>query len=52
MVKKVLAWAFVAFIIFFIAYRPQPAAKVFRAIFSAFVAIFTGFGSFLQHLFT
>ena len=32
MVKKVLTWGGIAFLIFFVAYRPQSAAQVFKSI--------------------
>jgi hypothetical protein len=41
MVKKVLTWGFVAFLVFFIAYRPSEAAAVFTSI---------GHGDFFSNL--
>ncbi len=32
LIKKVLTWGFLAFVIFFIAYRPDGAAQIFKAI--------------------
>jgi hypothetical protein len=49
-VKKVLAWASVAFLIFFIAYRPENAAAVFKSLGNTLVDIATGVGSFFSSL--
>lgn len=46
LVKKILTWAFVAFLIFFMAFRPDAAADMFRSIGVALMAIFQGFGDF------
>jgi hypothetical protein len=50
MVKKVLTWSLVAFLIFFIAYRPESAAAVFKSLGSSLVDIATGVGSFFSSL--
>jgi len=50
MVKKVLTWASVAFLVFFIAYRPQSAAEVFKSIGAGIMDIATGFGDFFTNL--
>lgn len=50
MVKKVMTWGGIAFLIFFIAYRPQSAANVFRTIGSGIVDIANGFGNFFTSL--
>jgi hypothetical protein len=50
MVKKVLTWGLVAFLIFFIAYRPASAAAVFRSLGSTLVDIATGIGDFFSSL--
>lgn len=50
MVKKILTWAGVAFLIFFIAYRPQSAATVFKSVGGAIVDIAEGFGDFFTRL--
>ena len=47
-VKKIFTWAFVAFVIFFIAFRPHGAAEIFRAIGGGLMAVFQGFGDFLS----
>jgi len=50
MVKKVLTWGSVAFLIFFVAYRPQAAAQVFKSIGGGIVDIAAGFGDFFSSL--
>jgi hypothetical protein len=50
MVKKILTWGSIAFVIFFVAYRPQNAAQVFKSIGSGIVDIATGFGDFFASL--
>lgn len=49
-VKKILTWGFVAFLIYFMAFRPDGAAQLFKGIGAALVAIFQGFGDFLTGL--
>lgn len=51
MVKKLLTWGGVAFLIFFIAYRPDAAANVFRSLGAVIVDIAQGIGDFFQSLF-
>ncbi|WP_197087936.1 hypothetical protein [Micromonospora sp. HK10] len=48
--KKILSWGFVAFLIYFMAFRPDGAAQLFKGIGAALVAIFQGFGDFLTGL--
>lgn len=50
MVKKVLTWAGVAFLIFFIAYRPSSAADVFKSLGGGIVDIAQGFSNFFTNL--
>jgi len=52
MVKKILTWGAIAFLIFFVAYRPQSAADVFKSIGSGIMDIATGFGDFFTSLVT
>jgi hypothetical protein len=47
-VKKIFTWAFVAFVIFFIAFRPDGAAQICRALGGALMGVFQGFGDFLS----
>lgn len=50
MVKKILTWGFVAFLIFFIAYRPESAAAVARSLGGGLVDIASGVGNFFSSL--
>ena len=50
MVKKVLTWGSIAFLIFFIAYRPQSAAQVAKSIGSGIMDLASGFGDFFTSL--
>jgi hypothetical protein len=51
MVKKVLTWGSIAFLIFFIAYRPNAAAGVAKSIGSGIMDLATGFTDFFESLF-
>ncbi|WP_433127518.1 hypothetical protein ACQPWW_31905 [Micromonospora sp. CA-240977] len=51
-VKKLLTWGSVAFLIYFMAFRPDGAAQMFRAVGGALIAMFQGFGDFLTSLMT
>ncbi|MET7960784.1 hypothetical protein ABZ356_08525 [Micromonospora zamorensis] len=51
-VKKLLTWGSVAFLIYFVAFRPDGAAQMFKAIGVALIAMFQGFGDFLTTLMT
>lgn len=48
--KKLLFWGFVAFLIYFMAFRPDGAAQLFRGIGAALMAIAQGLGDFLTGL--
>ena len=50
MVKKILTWGSIAFLIFFVAYRPTSAANVFRSLGGGFLDIVNGFGDFFSNL--
>jgi hypothetical protein len=50
MVKKVLTWGGIAFLIFYVAYRPQSAATVFKSIGNSIVDVAQGFGTFITSL--
>lgn len=52
MVKKILMWAVVAFLIFFIAFQPDSAADVAKTLGSALLDIAQGFGNFFTSLFS
>lgn len=51
MVKKVLTWGCIAFLIFFVAYRPQSAAEVVKSIGGGLMDAATGFAEFFESLF-
>ncbi|MCW6007535.1 hypothetical protein K1W54_23745 [Micromonospora sp. CPCC 205371] len=50
MVKKVLTWGGIAFLIFFIAYNPGSAADVFQSLGNTVADIASGFGQFFTDL--
>jgi hypothetical protein len=50
MVKKILTWGSIAFLIFFVAYRPTNAAQVFKSLGTGIMDIATGFGDFFSSL--
>jgi hypothetical protein len=50
MVKKILTWGGIAFLIFFVAYNPREAAGVFKSIGSGIANIAEGFGTFFTNL--
>ena len=50
MIKKVLTWCGIAFLIFFIAFNPNSAAQVFSSLGSTIGDIAEGFGQFFTQL--
>ena len=50
--KKILTWGAVAFLIFFVAYRPQAAAGVFKSIGSSIADVGSGMVEFVSNLVT
>lgn len=50
MVKKVLTWLGIAFLIFFIAFRPNSAAEVFKSLGGGLMDVASGFGDFFSSL--
>jgi hypothetical protein len=52
MVKKVLTWLGIAFLIFFIAFNPTAAASVFESLGGTIADIADGFGDFFTRLAT
>jgi hypothetical protein len=50
MVKKVLTWLGIAFLVFFIAFNPKSAATVFSSLGSTIADIAQGFGTFFTNL--
>ncbi|WP_410814519.1 hypothetical protein [Micromonospora sp. 067-2] len=51
-VKKLLTWGSVAFLIYFMAFRPDGAAQLFKGVGAALVAMAQGLGDFLTTLMT
>jgi hypothetical protein len=51
-VKQLLAWGSVAFLIFFMAFRPDSAAQMFKAVGAGLMAMAQGMGDFLTSLMT
>jgi hypothetical protein len=52
MIKKVLTWLGIAFLIFFIAFNPSSAASVFESLGGTIADIADGFGDFFTRLAT
>jgi hypothetical protein len=50
MVKKILVWFGVAFLIFFVAFRPTAAANVVKSLGNTAMEIAQGFGDFFSKL--
>jgi hypothetical protein len=50
MIKKVLTWLGIAFLVWFIAFNPGPAADIASAIGGTIADIFRGFGKFFSNL--
>ncbi|GGK30425.1 hypothetical protein GCM10010124_24020 [Pilimelia terevasa] len=50
MVRKVLTWGGLAFLLFFVAFRPESAANVFRAIGAGIADVAQGLGEFFTNL--
>jgi len=50
MLKKVLTWLGIAFLIFFIAFNPNSAANVFSSLGRTVGDIAQGFGTFFTNL--
>lgn len=50
MAKKFLTWGGIAFLLFFIAFRPEAAADVFKSLGSTLADIGEGFGDFVSSL--
>ncbi|GAB3817515.1 hypothetical protein GCM10027605_68340 [Micromonospora zhanjiangensis] len=51
-VKKIFAWLGVGFLFFFMAFRPDGAAQIFKAIGGVLMAVAQGLGDFLTSLMT
>ena len=50
MLKKIVVWGGVAFIVFFVAFRPDAAADIITGLGDMAVDIFTGVGKFFGSL--
>ncbi|WP_432840941.1 hypothetical protein [Dactylosporangium sp. CA-092794] len=50
MVKKILRWGGLAFLVFFVAYRPQSAANIVSSIGGSLLDVANGFGDFFASL--
>jgi len=50
MVKKILTWGGVAFLIFFVAFKPNAAAEVVKTLGNTLVDIGNGVGDFFSSL--
>jgi len=50
MVKKILTWGGIAFLIFFVAFRPDAAAGVFKSLGGTVMDVAQGFGDFFSSL--
>lgn len=50
MLRKLLTWALVAFLIFFVAFRPDSAAEVAKSLGAGVMDIAQGFGDFFTSL--
>ena len=48
--KKILTWAAVAFLVFFVAFRPESAGNVVTTIAGTIGDIGSGFASFISNL--
>jgi hypothetical protein len=51
LVKKILTWGVVIFLIFFMAFRPEAAADMFRSVGAVLMALTQGLGDFFSRLF-
>ena len=51
MVKKILKWGALAFLVFFVAYRPQSAAGIVSSVGNGLLDIANGFGEFFSSVF-
>lgn len=52
MPKKILRWGGLAFLVFFVAYRPQSAAGIVSSIGGGLIDIANGFGEFVSTVFS
>ena len=50
MLKKALTWAGIAFLVFFVAFKPSASVEVVRTLGNTAVAIMQGLGGFFSSL--
>jgi hypothetical protein len=50
MLKKILTWGAIAFVVFFVAFRPGAAADTLRTLGDTAASIFAGIGGFFGGL--
>ncbi len=50
MLKKILGWGFIAFLVFFVAFRPTDAARVVKELGRTLIAVGHGIGDFFSAL--
>lgn len=50
MLKKILVWGGIAFLVFFVAFRPGSAVDVVKTLGEAVVSIFEGVNAFFRSL--
>jgi len=50
MVKKILTWGGLAFLVFFVAFRPSSAAEVIKSIGGGIASVAQGLGEFFTNL--
>jgi len=50
MPKKLLTWGLIAFLVFWMAYRPASAANVFKQLGSGLYDVASGIGNFFSNL--
>jgi len=50
MPKKILTWGAIAFLLFFVAFRPESAAQVFKQLGNGVANIAQGLGEFFTNL--
>jgi hypothetical protein len=50
MIKKIMTWGGIAFLIFFVAFRPDSAANVVKALGGTVMDIAQGVGDFFSNL--
>ena len=49
--KKLLTWTIIGFLVFFVAFRPDTAARVTRSVGVGLAYLARGFGDFISRVF-